>query len=389
MGRDRVPRFLFQYQVIRSRLPTFKRRFIMLLHTPQRQVIIDPRVSFPYSSFYIYGLLQLLGNHNVKFSMHPFRQLSDPGWNMRFILLDNGQVTKYFIHTNDSYHIQQPDYAWCDIYGSVNANFTYYPHNQYPKLISLVPSFSIRAMPLLPTAAIALSNFCKAHHAILGRTEWNKYTNSHEINRWKNAKHFFGRYYKTCKHRCPYTAYTAPFQSTDNYVFFLSTLWYNHPDNQNDKGVNLRRAHFIRACQSIPNLRFEGGLLGDDTSSKDVFADVLATTGLPMSEWMAKTKQSALVFNTPAFWDCHGWKLGEYLAMGKCILSTPLSNDLPAPLVHGEHIHYVENTQDAMREAITYILSHPEYKQKLENGARTYWAKYGTPTQSLRLLGIK
>ena len=40
-----------------------------------------------------------------------------------------------------------------------------------------------------------------------------------------------------------------------------------------------------------------------------------------MNEWISKTKQSAIVFNTPAFWSCHGWKLGEYLAMGKCIIS--------------------------------------------------------------------
>lgn len=74
--------------------------------------------------------------------------------------------------------------------------------------------------------------------------------------------------------------------------------------------------------------------------------------------------------------------------MGKCIISTPLSNDLPAPLVHGEHIHYVENTEESMRDAVEYILAHPEYRHKLEAGARAYWEKYGTPEASLKLLGI-
>ena len=97
---------------------------------------------------------------------------------------------------------------------------------------------------------------------------------------------------------------------------------------------------------------------------------------------------SAFVFNTPAFWDCHGWKLGEYLALGKCIISTPLSNDLPAPLVHGVHIHYVQPNEESIREAVEYILSHKEYRKTLERNAKSYWDKYGTPEQSLHLLGL-
>ena len=76
------------------------------------------------------------------------------------------------------------------------------------------------------------------------------------------------------------------------------------------------------------------------------------------------------------------------MALGKCIVSTKLSNDLPHPLEHGKNIHFVEDTQESMREAIEYILVHPEYRHKLEQGAREYWEKYGTPEASLRLLGI-
>ena len=107
-----------------------------------------------------------------------------------------------------------------------------------------------------------------------------------------------------------------------------------------------------------------------------------------MKEWLKKTKESAVAFNTPAFWNCHGWKLGEYLAMGKAIISTELSNDLPEPLKHGVNIHFVENTSQAMSEAVEFIVSHPEYRKTLESGARAYWEKYGTPEASLRLMSI-
>ena len=41
-----------------------------------------------------------------------------------------------------------------------------------------------------------------------------------------------------------------------------------------------------------------------------------------------------------------------------------------------------------MKEAIDYLLSHPEYRRKLELGAQAYWKEYGSPEATLRLVGI-
>lgn len=353
----------------------------------QTQIVIDPRSSYAYGSFYLYGLIKLFGKHNVRFSLTPFKSLPEIGWNMRFVAINGNHERKYFIHTNDTYTLQTTDYEWCDVYGHVNANFTHTPLSQYPKIVSLVPSFAIRTLSATSAMQMALLTFIEAAPFIVKRAVWNKYINSHEVNVYKNIKHHFGRIYKTTNNRLPYSDYTKNSVSTDDYIFFCSTLWYDHPDNQNDVGVNLRRAHFMRACKNIPDITFEGGFVADTTSSKEKFADLL-TTGVSMSEWLEKTRHSALVFNTPAFWNCHGWKLGEYLALGKCIVSTPLSNDLPTPLEHGVNIHFVESDYDAIYDAVKYILSNSEYRLKLEHNARLYWEQYGTPTQALHLLGL-
>ena len=362
------------------------------------KVIIDPRSSYSYGSYYLEELKSLSDN-NIHYSLTPFKELGLLGNDMRFIIEKEGVKTKYFLHLNDSYKLLDSDYRWCDVYGCVNANLDYFPKEKYPKLISLVPSFGVRVSSLVNRIWNALCNMFKAPGLITHRTEWNKAKQIEEINLIKNLKHYFGRAYKTWKNRLPLSAYSNDIPSEDNYIFFLSTLWYSDEWNKNDETVNLRRAHFIRACQSInqsinqsmPQLhpiQFEGGLLADKSSSKEKFSDVLAEHGESFDMWIEKTKRSALVFNTPAFWDCHGWKLGEYLALGKCIVSTKLSNDLPYPLEHGVNIHFVEDTEESMRKAIEYILAHPEYRHKLEQGAREYWEKYGTPEASLRLLGI-
>lgn len=353
------------------------------------KIIIDPRSNYSYCSFYIKGLMDVYGQNNISYSMSPFKGLGDLGNDIRFIIKNEEKETKIFCHLNDSYQISEQDYKWCDVYGCVNTNYKHYPKDEYPKLVSLAPSFGIQCdKRLINVISSSIACLLKIFPYVWNRTKWNKYTHRPECNHVRNIKQFLSYRYKVWRDRLPLSAYSNDVISNDNYVFFLSTLWQSDEWNKNDEGVNLRRAHFIRACKSIQDCLFEGGLLGDDTSSNEKFADVVTMRRVAFPDWIEKTKRSALVFNTPAFWDCHGWKLGEYLALGKCIISTKLSNDLPYPLEHGKNIHFVEDSEETMRKAIEYILAHPDYRHKLERGAKEYWDKYGTPEASLRLLGI-
>src|SRR5262249_47673698 len=107
-------------------------------------------------------------------------------------------------------------------------------------------------------------------------------------------------------------------------------------------------------------------------------------------EYLAKTRSSALVFNTPAVWSCHGWKLGEFLALGKAIISTPLVRELPAPLVHGCHIHYVDGSLDSIRAAIQLLLNDHDYRKHLERNAYDYYSSFLSPKRVVeRLLDLR
>lgn len=338
------------------------------------KVIIDPVDDILYMSFYVYGLTKLFGSNNICFSPEPFALLSTNSRHSkstRFILKKDGSERKYVIHCDDTYSIHEELYNWCDVYGCVNANYAKTPKKYHQKLVSLCPSFAIRCWNLPQTI----------YHALCNRP-----------NDGTSARKFFGKH-KRLLQRPEYSDYSSPDSqfpipnSQYAYVFFLSTLWYSDEWNKNDEGVNLRRAHFIKACKELDSVLFEGGLVsqGKERSSEDLFADCLCNS-VSMNEWLKKTKHSSLVFNTPAFWDCHGWKLGEYLAMGKCIVSTSLSNNLPSPLEHGKNIHFVENSQESIQAAVKYIVSHPDYRKQLEQGAKGYWEQYGTPEASLRIL---
>ncbi len=334
-------------------------------------IYIHPQTNCLYSSFYFNGLEKFFGRSAVRFTTKPFVDLPKSVWgkNLPVIVEDEGVQTRYFIDTDDSFKVNPEAYAWCDHYASVNANFEKTEEQYREKLISLCPSFGIKCWNFFSMAPRALSSILSSNSA--------------------GVRKVLGKYKRMCQ-RETLEEYYKPVEVKDGYVFFCATLWYSDEWNKNDENVNLTRANFIRACKNLSSIEFEGGLVpqGEGRSSESKFADCLAT-GVPMKEWMLKTKESAVVFNTPAFWNCHGWKLGEYLAMGKAIISTPLSNDLPEPLVHGVNIHFVENNQEAIQEAVQLIVSSPDYRRRLEAGAKEYWAKFGTPEASLRLMGIE
>ncbi|MDR1951321.1 MAG: glycosyltransferase [Bacteroidales bacterium] len=307
-------------------------------------------------------------------------------------MVKNGdEQIKVYINTNDFYKIEMEQYNWCDIYGNVNTRFTHYPKEKFPKQISLAPSFGIRNFNFFETAYYSVLNFFKAFDEIKNRTSWNKYVGQNEKKIVKNILRYFYEYLKNYLYRQPIESYKNTALLKKNYIFFLSTLWYNDENNRNDEGVNRRRANFIEAMKELENCEFEGGLLcSDRLSSSNLFEKSVTNTALNLSTWLQKTKESEVVFNTPAFWDCHGWKLGEYLAMGKAIISTPLSNDLPEPLIHGEHIHIIpDSSKESIKKAVIYILENPEYRVHLETNAQKYWNDYGEPKKALQLLGLE
>jgi glycosyltransferase involved in cell wall biosynthesis len=114
------------------------------------------------------------------------------------------------------------------------------------------------------------------------------------------------------------------------------------------------------------------------TKYREQYKDFLITKRISMAEYMKKIKKSAIVFNTPSVGGCHGWKLGEYLAMGKAIISTKLSNKMPGDFAVG--VNYIEaNTKEEIREAILLLKNSPQKRKEMERANKDYYNKYLAP----------
>jgi glycosyltransferase involved in cell wall biosynthesis len=288
-------------------------------------VLVDPRLDIPYASSVLVGLA------GAGFELR-FRRLGSPAARgMAMIHRDR----RIWVDADDMASIDEASYEWSDVFGKVNAHPL--DLESHPKVRVLGPLFGVTAWPL-PGGYLRLRHFVRplpGARAALAGIRFQGIT------------------------RLPLANY-VPQPSDPQYVFHRSRAWTGR-----HAAANGPRERFIDALGS-------SGTVGDVGLVEDRIA---------LSDYLSRTARSALVFNCPAVHGCLGWKLGEYLALGKAILSTPIDRALPAPLVHGEHLHVVDDDVDVMREAISLLTTDHEYRRHLELGARSWFDAHLTPAR--------
>lgn len=334
---------------------------------------VDPRCSYRYLNYYLYGMKHFLGRDSVKFEMQPFIKL---GYNSIFrsflgepiVIEDNGNTYNIILDISDVCGVNLERYEWCDLYFKINAGFG--DTKKYDKLRVLGPSFGIKEHGILLSLFFCFSNYIKSRkYAYLPFTKYVQMYLYPIIRRER-----FEKYETSVSYR-------------PNYIFHASTLWYNEFAWT---CTNRYRGEFLKACQKA-GVEIEGGLfyLGESPNIlkempdydryKEEYKDFIYESRLSMDDYIRKTKESFVVFNTPAVCECHGWKLAEYLCMGKAIISTPLTREMPGEgLVHGKNVHFVHTTEE-IYDAVIKIREDAAYRQQLEQGARAYYEKYLAP----------
>lgn len=346
-----------------------------------QKVIIDPSIKMTYSLFYIKGLEEIFGEKNISFSSKYFKDLKRKDEShsydhyMAFVIKEGFEIKKIVIDFRDKVSVKESAYEWCDIYAKINFNKKLTESCFHNKIISIPPGFGIKLWGFWKTIFLCFANLVKCNffpiislkmHLIdflipnFRRSKIEDYNNkSQNANNFKN------------------------YTNDKKYVFFISTLW----DHKNCiEGTNLLRKKFIESCISNQQIEFEGGLFANPSHPQYVeFNKIIFSNRYSIDDYIQKTLLSSFVFNTPAVHNCHGWKLGEFLAMGKAIISTPLSNEMPEELIHGKNIHIVTNDSELV-EAIHLLTTNDEYRKRLENGAEMYYSKYVEPQNVIKFI---
>ena len=288
--------------------------------------------------------------------------------NFTFIIRKINTESGFFrvaIDYSDSNTItDEESYKWADVYGKVNTNWKITPEVQYPKIKCLASNFGVRCFDHIDSIVFAIRNCLIIN----------------PVNKIKFLAKYLKQNNKLWQSQIPKS------KSEKGYLFSLNTLWYSDEWNRLDENTNKFRADFMETCLRLPKIQFEGGFVPSFLGNNN-YTHLHLKKPFSHRAYCTKLMRSLAAFNTPAVWNCHGWKLSEFLCMGKAIISTPLSNDLPSPLVHGESVHFVKDKSE-FEDAIILLNDNSAYRKKLENGARNYYENFVSPQAVFKILGI-
>lgn len=343
------------------------------------KVFIDPSSQIYYASFYIKGLYDVFGKKNVSFSSHYFKNLRrNEGRNaydvyFAFVVINNDKISKFVIDfADDASDINRSAYKWADYYAKVNINKSfrlYYAYDKtvdYDKIIQLPPYFGIKIWNLSETIYHCLVNYIKSY-------------NNKCVGLYSYIKDYVMQYI----HRSDLKFYENSANDViDNYVFFASNLW--NIDGCNNT-TNIIREKFVKACIDNNKINFEGGfIIPQNHPLTEEFKKYSINKRYPIHTYLNKIKRSVLAFNTPAVHYCHGWKLGEFFCLGKVIISTSFSNQIPEGIIDKKNILFVDS--ENIGEVINKIFDNDEYKHYLRKNAKEYWKNYACPQSVIKKL---
>lgn len=342
--------------------------------TDVKNIYMDPRCMINYGSYYIYGLWKTIGRNKCRFSLQPFRdtKLIDykdyrRGFPLVINLYDETE-TKIYIDFSDSDKVDPFFKTWADLYAKINISNS----STEDDVFAIGPSFSITLWNGISTFVKAIVNYHKG---------------SKLCDRDVHLKYFLRDYMYLLYRRKKFYNYLTS-HSEDDYCFFLSTLWY---DEVTDQTTNKYRGWFLKEAKEIFP-KFEGGFFYIKNAGKEfkkyneyikTYDGLLINKRIPMDDYLFKIKRSSVVFNTPSVLGCHGWKLGEYLAMGKAIISTPITNKMPGNFLSGKN--YIEvKTREDIHNALIYLKQHGEIRKQMEKDNKEYFDNYLSPSSVIK-----
>ena len=304
-----------------------------------------------YHSYYLLGLAALFGRAALRVDSQGFPPFDRDG--LAFVVEPAG--LRVYMDSDDFSGFDAKALAWCDVYAKVNLDLAGAPFDGRATVVPAGPCFAVCAGWLWRLAPASL---------------WAARVRA---GGEKSALELAQRWWWMTWDRLPISAYRPTRKTQANYIFMATSVWA--PDDR----CNQLRTRFIDAARELPWVRFEGGFVPPHRSDVPEAQERKAPRRYPLGEYLAHTRRSSLAFNTPGVLDCLSWKLGEYLALGKAVLTTPLSRAMPVPLEHGRHVHFAGEDQASMEAGIRRLCSDSVYRRRLERGARAYYDQYLAP----------
>lgn len=143
--------------------------------------------------------------------------------------------------------------------------------------------------------------------------------------------------------------------------------------------INEERAQIIRALRRRFADRFVGGFI-PTPYARMRYPDCLSREKHSRADYIRMLTSCRICLYTRGLRDSPAYKLGEYLAASRCIVSQRLQTILPAPLRDGHEVLYGHDVEELM-EQCQLLLSREDRQEQLSSNARRYYAREVEPSR--------
>lgn len=193
---------------------------------------------------------------------------------------------------------------------------------------------------------------------------------------WRHPKRM--RRFRTHDH------YTIdPLEPAEMRVLFLTRLWESTQahgrDEESMSRLNGMRAETVRLLRKELGSRFVGGV-ADTAVAREMAPDLIVDTS--PGRYLRDLRRCAIAVTTTGLHESTGAKLAEYLAASRCVLSEPVLNALPDPLVEGWHLHTFTSPEQCVA-ICAGLLADPAKVSAMRHAGWSYFLHSARPAATL------
>ncbi|KEO72593.1 hypothetical protein [Anditalea andensis] len=180
----------------------------------------------------------------------------------------------------------------------------------------------------------------------------------------------------------------GPRVNIPNKVLFLCRLWeYEMYDDSpifqaQIEQINKSRIASIRACKEAFGDNFIGGVYDNPTSLKYAPDLIVSNDYTHKLKFLHHIRSANICIGTTGLHNSIGWKLGEYVAASRAIISEPLHFGLPGDFVEGINYLKFTNTEELIAN-IQMLLDSPNKLKAMMEANHAYYNAYLKPDQMI------
>ncbi len=189
----------------------------------------------------------------------------------------------------------------------------------------------------------------------------------------------------------PANMYSPPVEGLPPKVLFVTRTWdpFDHPDRSEEKArqrirLNETRARCLEALRREFGGDFFGGFERTDYAVRNYTELLLHDDEVSQKEnYVKMLGVYPICVSTEGLHRSIGWKMGEYVAFSKAIVSERLSYEIPGEFQEGQNFLGFDTAEECV-DAARKLFSDASLRVQMMDNNDKYYQKYVEPSRAIR-----